>query len=80
MDHWEDYEAPELVVRLLHDTDGTPFLMLSGPEPDHDWERFAAAVKATGGTLGRPADRRFHGIPMGAPHTRPLGVTRTRRA
>ena len=25
-DHWEDYEAPEISVSLLHDATGTPFL------------------------------------------------------
>ena len=31
-DHWASYDAPELVVRLLRDEAGSPFLMLSGPE------------------------------------------------
>ncbi|MGW4486418.1 proteasome assembly chaperone family protein [Amycolatopsis sp. NPDC004368] len=75
VDHWEDYEAPELAVRLLHDTDGIPFLLLSGPEPDHEWERFATAVKSLVERWGVRLTVGFHGIPMGAPHTRPLGVT-----
>ncbi|MET8997860.1 PAC2 family protein [Amycolatopsis sp. Hca4] len=75
VDHWEDYDAPELVVHLLHDTDGTPFLLLSGPEPDHDWERFSAAVRNLVERWGVRLTAGFHGIPMGAPHTRPLGVT-----
>ncbi|UQS24468.1 PAC2 family protein [Amycolatopsis thermalba] len=74
-DHWESYDTPELAVRLFHDEVGTPFLLLSGPEPDAMWERYAAAVR----TLVERWDVRmtvsFHGIPMGAPHTRPLGVT-----
>ena len=32
---------PRLVVRLLHDTGGTPYLLLHGPEPDIRWEAFA---------------------------------------
>ncbi|MDS0131849.1 MULTISPECIES: proteasome assembly chaperone family protein [unclassified Amycolatopsis] len=75
VDHWEDYDAPELVVHLLHDADGTPFLLLSGPEPDHDWERFSAAVRNLVERWGVRLTAGFHGIPMGAPHTRPLGVT-----
>ena len=75
VDHWEDYDAPELVVHLLHDTDGTPFLLLTGPEPDHDWERFCAAVRNLIDRWGVRLTAGFHGIPMGAPHTRPLGVT-----
>ncbi len=74
-DRWESYDTPELAVRLFHDEVGTPFLLLSGPEPDAMWERYAAAVR----TLVERWDVRmtvsFHGIPMGAPHTRPLGVT-----
>ena len=44
-DHYEDYDAPRLVVRLLHDARGTPYLLLHGPEPDTRWEAFAAAVR-----------------------------------
>jgi predicted ATP-grasp superfamily ATP-dependent carboligase len=73
-DHWEDYERPELSVRLAHDSSGTPFLLLSGPEPDHEWELFTAAVRSLADRLGAGPLVGFHGIPMGVPHTRPLGV------
>ncbi|RJL34654.1 PAC2 family protein [Bailinhaonella thermotolerans] len=74
-DHWSEYSAPELVVRLAHDSAGTPFLMLTGPEPDRAWERFAAAVQDVVERLGVGLVVTFHGIPMAVPHTRPLGVT-----
>jgi predicted ATP-grasp superfamily ATP-dependent carboligase len=74
-DHWESYQAPELVVHLLHDSDGTPFLLLAGPEPDHEWERFCAAVRTLNERWGLGLTVGMHGIPMGVPHTRPLGVT-----
>jgi predicted ATP-grasp superfamily ATP-dependent carboligase len=74
-DHWEDYQAPELVVRLLHDAAGTPFLVLTGPEPDFRWESFAEAVRQLVERWGVRLTVGFHGIPMGIPHTRPLGVT-----
>jgi predicted ATP-grasp superfamily ATP-dependent carboligase len=74
-DHWESYDAPELAVHLLHDTDGTPFLLLNGPEPDHEWERFSKAVVALNERWGVRMSVGMHGIPMGVPHTRPLGVT-----
>jgi hypothetical protein len=74
-DHWESYQAPELAVHLLHDTDGTPFLLLNGPEPDHEWERFIAAVRTLNERWGVRLTVGMHGIPMGVPHTRPLGVT-----
>ncbi len=74
-DHWESYETPELAVHLLHDTDGTPFLLLNGPEPDHEWERFSKAVMGLNERWGVRMTVGMHGIPMGVPHTRPLGVT-----
>ncbi|TNC22198.1 proteasome assembly chaperone family protein [Amycolatopsis alkalitolerans] len=74
-DHWETFEAPELVVRLFHDEAGTPFLLLTGPEPDHEWERYAVAVRSLVDRWHVRMVVNFHGIPMGAPHTRPLGVT-----
>ena len=74
-DHWEGYETPELVVQLLHDIAGTPFLLLTGPEPDHEWERFVAAVRSLIERWEVRLSVTFHGIPLGVPHTRPLGVT-----
>ncbi len=74
-DHWEHYDAPEIAVSLLHDTAGTPFLLLNGPEPDHDWNSFTAAVLDLTAALRVRLSIGFHGIPMGIPHTRPLGVT-----
>jgi predicted ATP-grasp superfamily ATP-dependent carboligase len=74
-DRWESYEAPKLEVRLLHDSVGTPFLVLTGPEPDHEWELFTAAVASLMDRWGLRMVASFHGIPMGAPHTRALGVT-----
>ena len=44
-DHWASYAAPELDVVALTDTGGTGYLLLAGPEPDTQWERFAAAVE-----------------------------------
>jgi predicted ATP-grasp superfamily ATP-dependent carboligase len=74
-DHWENYDAPELAVYLMHDSVGAPFLLLNGPEPDHLWEGFTGAVRAMSLSLGVRLSVGFHGIPMGVPHTRPLGVT-----
>ena len=74
-DHWERYEKLELVTHLMHDASGTPFLLLVGPEPDHEWERFTGAVTQMCERLGVGLAVGFHGIPLGVPHTRPLGVT-----
>jgi predicted ATP-grasp superfamily ATP-dependent carboligase len=74
-DHWEHYEAPSLAISLLHDSQGTPFLLLNGPEPDHQWDAFISAVRSVSAVLGTRLAVGFHGIPMGIPHTRQLGVT-----
>jgi predicted ATP-grasp superfamily ATP-dependent carboligase len=74
-DHWESYDAPELAIHRMKDAAGTAFLMLTGPEPDHEWERFTSAVASVSSRLGAELVLGFHGIPMGVPHTRPLGVT-----
>jgi predicted ATP-grasp superfamily ATP-dependent carboligase len=74
-DHWEKYDALELVVNQVNDAAGAPFLLLTGPEPDHEWDRFTDAVTEVTERLGAGLAVGFHGIPLGVPHTRPLGVT-----
>lgn len=74
-DHFEQYAAPELALRLVRDAAGSSFLLLTGPEPDVQWERFAAAVTGLVERLGVRLTIGVHGIPMAVPHTRPLGVT-----
>ncbi|MBP2707011.1 PAC2 family protein [Microbispora sp. RL4-1S] len=74
-DRWTDYDAPELSVHLAHDTTGTPFLILTGPEPDREWELFTEAVAVLVDDLKVAKVITGHGIPMGVPHTRPLGHT-----
>ncbi|MFG2191042.1 PAC2 family protein [Streptomyces sp. NPDC048639] len=74
-DHWSAYDRPTLDVHLVQDTTGAPFLLLSGPEPDGEWERFAVAVRQIVERLGVRLSMNFHGIPMGVPHTRPVGLT-----
>jgi len=73
-DHWESYDAPELAIHLVHDNDATPFLLLTGPEPDVQWERFVAAVLQICQILGVRRSIGLNAIPMGLPHTRPVGV------
>ncbi|MFG2209210.1 PAC2 family protein [Streptomyces sp. NPDC048638] len=74
-DRWTDFEAPSIDLRLVEDATGAPFLLLSGPEPDVEWERFSAAVRQIVERLGVRLSVNFHGIPMGVPHTRPVGIT-----
>ncbi|MEV7228773.1 MULTISPECIES: PAC2 family protein [Polymorphospora] len=74
-DHWESYDEPRLRLHLLDDDAGTPFLLLTGPEPDLQWERFSAAVIALVERLGVRLTVGLTAIPMAVPHTRPTGVT-----
>jgi len=71
---WESYDAPELNVYRLADAAGKPFLLLTGPEPDHEWESFAAATQLLAERLGAGPLITYFGVPMGIPHTRPLGM------
>ena len=71
---WETYDAPELAVFKLADSAGKPFLLLTGPEPDHEWEAFVAATQSLAERLGAGPMITYFGVPMGIPHTRPLGV------
>ena len=74
-DHWESYDDPALELHLLHDDDETPFLLLTGPEPDLQWERFVAAVAGLAARLDVRLTVGLNAIPMAVPHTRPTGVT-----
>ncbi|WP_067130999.1 proteasome assembly chaperone family protein [Microtetraspora malaysiensis] len=74
-DHWVDYDIPELAVYLATDVTGTQFLIMSGPEPDREWELFTEAVGMLVTQLRVGKLVTVHGIPMGVPHTRPLGLT-----
>jgi hypothetical protein len=73
-DRWTGFDAPELVVHLLHDAIGTPFLLLTGPEPDRRWNAVVSAIRSLVERWGVRLTVSFHGIPMGVPHTRKLTV------
>jgi hypothetical protein len=74
-DHWESYEQPVLALHLVKDLTGTPFLLLAGPEPDLQWERFIAAVRQLIGRFGVSITVGLNAIPMAVPHTRPVSMT-----
>jgi PAC2 family len=74
-DRFESVEMPELVVHLVRDGAGTPFLVMTGPEPDFQWNRFTAAVAQFVERAGVSLSVGLHGIPWAAPHTRPVGLT-----
>lgn len=74
-DHYTDYTAPRLVIRVVNDAGATPFLVLTGPEPDYQWERFTRAVGDIVERFGVRLTLGLGGVPMAVPHTRPLLVT-----
>ena len=60
-DHYEAYDAPRLVVRLLRDTGGTPYLLLHGPRARQP----LGGVRPRGARGGRALRRhpgREHGL------------------
>jgi len=73
--HLTEYHPARLGLELTHDDMGQPFLLLSGYEPDFQWERFVAAVLHLIGTFGVTSVTWLNAIPMPVPHTRPIGVT-----
>ncbi|ORB25263.1 proteasome assembly chaperone family protein [Mycolicibacterium parafortuitum] len=74
-DHFTHYDEPELKLFALRDTVGTPFLLLSGLEPDLRWERFITAVRLLAERLGVRRVIGLGSIPMAVPHTRPMTLT-----
>ncbi|GAY09451.1 proteasome assembly chaperone family protein [Pseudonocardia sp. N23] len=74
-DHWAGYSPPVLDIVAVTDSGDTPYLLLTGPEPDTQWERFVAAVEQIVRQLGVRLVITLSGIPMAVPHTRPIGVT-----
>ena len=73
-DHWASYAAPQLAVHLLHDDDGVPYLLLAGPEPDVQWERYIDAVRIVVERLQIRLTVGMNAFPMSVPHTRPTPV------
>jgi PAC2 family len=74
-DHWESYDRPSLALHLVRDQLGTEFLLLAGPEPDLQWERFIAAVEGLIEKFDVRLTVGLNAIPMAVPHTRPVSVT-----
>ncbi len=74
-DRYTDYEAPRLVARSMTDRLGSPYLLLTGPEPDIRWEAFARAVRAVVEHLDVRLVVSLGSVPMAVPHTRPVQLT-----
>lgn len=74
-DHWASLALPEIAVNALQDADGRTYLLLTGPEPDVQWQRFAAALELLVRELGVRLVVGLDAVPLAVPHTRPLGLT-----
>lgn len=74
-DHFVDYAPEELLLTLCRDQLGSPFLLLSGFEPDFRWEQFADTVLMLADEFEVSVTVWAHAIPMPVPHTRPLRAT-----
>jgi predicted ATP-grasp superfamily ATP-dependent carboligase len=74
-DRWAGYAQPELLLYEVRDCAGATFLLLTGPEPDLQWEHFADAVRELVERFGVELTVGLGAVPMAVPHTRPATVT-----
>ncbi|KQZ08225.1 PAC2 family protein [Agromyces fucosus] len=74
-DHLTDYTPPRLSLDLAVDELGQQFLLLTGFEPDYQWQRFSSAVLDLIERFEVSSTTWINSIPMPVPHTRPVGVT-----
>ena len=72
---WVEMSDPDLVLSVLTDATGRPYLLLHGPEPDMAWRAALDAVLTLASDLGVSELITAHGIPMAVPHTRPTLIT-----
>ena len=64
---WRSYADLQLRLLKMTDEQGEVFLLFSGPEPDVQWERLAAAVIGLIEQLDVRLTVTLHGIPMAVP-------------
>ena len=74
-DHIADYSPLALNLYLMKDELEQPFLLLTGYEPDFQWDRFTSAVLQLISRYEVKATTWVHAIPMPVPHTRAVGTT-----
>lgn len=75
-DRFVDYQKPEILLHEVQDLDGSPFFLLTGPEPSMQWERVVASLRMVTEQLGIRRTIITSSFPAPVPHTRPLQVTR----
>jgi len=74
-DHFSSVDIPTITVSRVVDDSQREFLLLDGPEPDYQWNRFLAAVDLVVDEFGVTNAVGLSAIPWPAPHMRPIGIT-----
>lgn len=74
-DHFTAVENPRLALTRVIDESGRDFLLLDGPEPDYQWNRFLAAIDLIVDEFELTHAVGLTAIPWPSPHTRPIGIT-----
>jgi hypothetical protein len=75
VDHFSSVEFPSIDVHDVLDANGKHFLLISGPEPDYQWNRFLSATDVIVNRYNVELAIGVSAIPWPMPHTRPLGLT-----
>lgn len=73
-DHYDNYVPPSMTLHEITDKSGSPFLLLTGPEPALQWERVASAIDRIIDDLDVQLVVTAQSVPMPVPHTRPVGL------
>lgn len=74
---YTDLVWPAIDLVAGHDRDGQAVLVLAGPEPDHEWRAFAAAVAGLAERFGVRLLVGLGAFPAGVPHTRSARLAAT---
>lgn len=72
---FSEFQGPRLDLYELQDSLGRPFLLLTGDEPDFQWEKVTDTLLALAEHLGVELTVFTDALGLLVPHTRPLGVT-----
>lgn len=74
-DHFRDFEAPQIALHQVRDSEGSPFFLLTGPEPALQWERMSAEIRHLIDVLDVKRVWILQSIPAPTPHTRPTYIS-----
>lgn len=69
--HWPEMNLRHILI------DGRDLLVLSGAEPNWNWQRLGTEMAALAGRLGIVEHISLGGIPWATPHTRPTSIITT---